>query len=80
MRSSTVGRHAVRLVGVVLLAASAFRPVPLPAAHPLITEDTGTQGRGNFQLELTTEHALEEEGGTPRDHGAHERGADLWCA
>jgi hypothetical protein len=25
------------------------------AAHPLITEDTGTQGSGNFQLELTTE-------------------------
>ncbi len=23
------------------------------AAHPLLTEDTGTQGKGNFQLELT---------------------------
>lgn len=28
---------------------------PLHAAHPLITEDTGTQGRGNFQAELTNE-------------------------
>ncbi|MCG6874731.1 MAG: transporter [Betaproteobacteria bacterium] len=25
------------------------------AAHPLLTEDTGTQGKGNFQLELTGE-------------------------
>jgi hypothetical protein len=33
----------------LLPAASCF------AAHPLITEDTGTQGRGNGQLEFTTE-------------------------
>ena len=39
-------------------------PLPLFAAHPLITEDTGTQGKGNFQLELTSEHAYEEEDGT----------------
>jgi hypothetical protein len=32
------------------------------AAHPLITEDTGTQGRRHWQLELTTELG--------RDHGA----------
>jgi len=29
------------------------------AAHPLITEDTGTQGKGNYQLELTTEYGRE---------------------
>lgn len=34
-------------------------------AHPLITEDTGTQGHGNFQLELTHEHAKR------RQNGAH---------
>ncbi|MBI3570764.1 MAG: transporter [Gammaproteobacteria bacterium] len=39
-------------------------PLPLFAAHPLITEDTGTQGKGNFQLELTSEHAYEEENST----------------
>lgn len=33
----------------LLPAASCF------AAHPLITEDTGTQGQGNSQLELTAE-------------------------
>lgn len=31
------------------------------AAHPLITEDTGTQGQGRFQLELTTEHGYNDE-------------------
>jgi hypothetical protein len=33
------------------------------AAHPLITEDTGTQGSGNFQLELTTESMRVREAG-----------------
>lgn len=35
------------------------------AAHPLITEDTGIQGQGNFQLELTHEYAQ------LRQNGAH---------
>lgn len=39
-------------------------PLPLFAAHPLITEDTGTQGKGNFQFELTSEHGYEQEDGT----------------
>lgn len=30
------------------------------AAHPLITEDTSTQGRGNGQLELTAEYGHDE--------------------
>ncbi len=45
------------------LAAAAFLPFPLYAAHPLITDDTGTQGRGNIQIELTTEHGYEQEDG-----------------
>jgi hypothetical protein len=28
------------------------------SAHPLITEDTGTQGKGRWQLELTHDHAV----------------------
>lgn len=39
-------------------------PLPLFAAHPLITDDTGTQGKGNTQIELTTEHGYEQEDGT----------------
>ncbi len=34
------------------------------AAHPLITDDTGTQGRGKFQLELNGEYGHENEDGT----------------
>lgn len=63
MHSRIVGRSAAQFMAVLFVAAGTFRPAPLFAAHPLITEDTGTQGRGNFQLELTTEHAYEEEDG-----------------
>ena len=39
-------------------------PLAARAAHPLITEDTGTQGRGNFQVELTNEQfTIEEDAG-----------------
>lgn len=42
------------LVLALLHAAPGF------AAHPLITEDTATQGRGNGQLELTAEYGHDE--------------------
>ena len=42
------------LVLTLLHAAPGF------AAHPLITEDTATQGRGNGQLELTAEYGHDE--------------------
>lgn len=44
---------------------------PCFAAHPLITEDTGTQGRGNGQLELAAELGHDEAA------DAEERAADL---
>jgi hypothetical protein len=34
------------------------------AAHPLITDDTGTQGRGNYQLEFNAEYSRNDEEGT----------------
>jgi hypothetical protein len=37
------------------------------AAHPLITDDTGTQGKGNFQLELNSEFAHDDEDGATED-------------
>jgi len=37
------------------------------AAHPLITDDTGTQGKGNFQLELNSEFSHEDEDGATED-------------
>ena len=51
-----------RVATVVFLAA--IVPLPLFAAHPLVTDDTGTQGKGNVQIELTTEHGYEQEDGT----------------
>ncbi|OGW27259.1 MAG: hypothetical protein A2X59_07490 [Nitrospirae bacterium GWC2_42_7] len=31
--------------------------MPVYAAHPLITDDTGTQGKGKFQMEVNAEYA-----------------------
>jgi len=38
------------------LAALLFIACPSWAAHPLITDDTGTQGKGKFQLELNGQY------------------------
>lgn len=50
-----------------------FQLLPLVAhgAHPLITEDTGTQGQGGFQLEITAESGFD------RDAGVTERTSGL---
>ena len=50
MRYSISGRAAARfaVTAIFALSGGAAR-----AAHPLLTEDTGTQGKGNAQLELT---------------------------
>ncbi len=53
-----------------LLACAA--PATAHAAHPLPTEDTGTQGRGRFQLEL--------QGESGRDHAAGEHARSLQSA
>lgn len=42
-------------------------PVAGYAAHPLITDDTGTQGKGKFQIEVNTEFAHENEDGVKSD-------------
>ena len=33
------------------------------AAHPLITDDTGTQGKGKYLIELNSEYGIEKENG-----------------
>jgi hypothetical protein len=45
----------------VMTAGSAF------AAHPLITDDTGTQGKGKFQLEMNSEFSNESEDGATEE-------------
>lgn len=47
----------IAVVAMVLWYGLAF------AAHPLITDDAGTQGKGKFQLEVNGEYAHEEEDG-----------------
>lgn len=42
--------HKTCLTAAALLAAAFL--LPAEAAHPLLTEDTGTQGEGKFQIEL----------------------------
>lgn len=42
------------------------------AAHPLITDDTGTQGTGHWQFEANTDHTRVRDGGvTQRELGAN---------
>ena len=46
-----------RRLAIALLGVSASQAAH--AAHPLLTEDTGTQGKGHFQLELTGQQGRE---------------------
>jgi len=43
------------LIVVFILSSVSF------AAHPLITDDTGTQGKGNFQVEINAEYGYDKE-------------------
>lgn len=43
--------------------------VPAFAAHPLITDDAGTEGRGNFLVEINSEFAHDDEAGTEETGG-----------
>lgn len=51
-------KKTVLFLLAVLWAGSAF------GAHPLITDDTGTQGKGKFQFEFIGEYGRDEEDGT----------------
>ena len=45
----------------LLFTVCCILPTPSFAAHPLITDDTGTQGKGKFQLEVNSEFTKEKE-------------------
>ncbi len=53
MFDETSSAAGAALLAALLLALAA----PARAAHPLVTDDTGTQGSGRWQLELNTDHA-----------------------
>jgi hypothetical protein len=60
-RSSDLLARARPLAGVTLLWAALAMPAVARAAHPLITDDTGTLGKGNRQVELTAEMGRDEQ-------------------
>jgi hypothetical protein len=53
-------RTAVLLIGLMM---SLFVSGRAFAAHPLITDDTGTQGKGRAQLEFIGQYGIEKENG-----------------
>ena len=57
-------REATRLAGLLVFAFSVHWPLAARAGHPLLTEDTGTQGAGRYQIELTHELSHNKDGGT----------------
>jgi hypothetical protein len=66
---------------VILFAALLTIPSGAYAAHPLITDDTGTQGNGRFQLEINTEFSIDESNadGVPYRETTGEIAATLTC-
>lgn len=52
---------------LVVLSLTAAAAGTAFAAHPLITDDTGTQGKGRFQLEINSELSRESEDGATED-------------
>ncbi|HRT71846.1 MAG TPA: hypothetical protein P5308_10860, partial [Syntrophales bacterium] len=56
-------RRNFRFLSVIMLmlAASFLPGTPAFAKHPLITDDTGTQGKGRTQLEITGEVGFDRE-------------------
>jgi hypothetical protein len=66
---SVVKRVAPVIAAVMLSAGTAF------AAHPLITDDTGTQGKGKFQVEVTGEYGHDSE--SELDVRSRENGGSL---
>jgi len=48
---------------LAMITVFCLLPVVSFAYHPLITDDTGTQGKGKFQLELNGEYGHDKEDG-----------------
>jgi hypothetical protein len=57
MKTYGKSRSAPVIAGLLLSSSLVPHPSSLGwAAHPFVTDDTGTQGAGNWQLELQAEH------------------------
>jgi hypothetical protein len=53
--------YFTRVVGKLALCAALIMPASSWAAHPLITDDAGTQGKGKFQLEVNGQYDSDQE-------------------
>ncbi len=51
------------VIGVVFAVLMMVTATPSWAAHPLITDDTGTQGKGGYEIELNGEFEHDDEDG-----------------
>jgi hypothetical protein len=56
-----MGKWIVSAVAAIGILALLTPGGPAFAAHPLITDDTGTQGKGKFQLEVNGEYGSDKE-------------------
>ncbi|MBI5075795.1 MAG: transporter [Nitrospirae bacterium] len=54
MLKKTCGK---KVVSILVICLALLHATTTHAAHPLITDDTGTQGKGKFQIEINAEHA-----------------------
>jgi hypothetical protein len=67
MKASFLSVKTCRYVMIVGLMALIFLPLPSFALHPLITDDTGTQGRNMFELEMNYRYDHDEYSESVRD-------------
>jgi hypothetical protein len=56
-------KKLVNVVGILCFVLFMIAAKPGWAAHPLITDDTGTQGKGKFQIELSGEYEHDDDDG-----------------
>jgi opacity protein-like surface antigen len=56
-------RAASKIASIAAFAVSAFS-ISASAAHPMITDDAGTQGKGKMQFELNSGYAKDKDDGT----------------
>ena len=55
-------KNIIEKIGAIITLMSIFSEISF-AAHPLITDDTGVQGKNNWQLESNIEYGIEKENG-----------------
>jgi hypothetical protein len=63
----TQRKTAKRLISVFVAGFALFAGTQAYAAHPLVTDDAWTQGKGRYQLEVNGEYGHEQEDGSTEE-------------